>query len=471
MLDSIDSSDQPASPPELSFRVSTRVVPASEGPRLVYGLVEIKGGQGAEALPTNICFLIDTSESMRIRLVTEKQFTELVKNGLAKEVMTDGVPAYQITAAPNGWMAQLPRRIDFVSDALRIASEMLRESDYFSLVAFASRAEILIPQSDGEQRARLRQAAHELELLQLGDETHMAEGLAQAFLETQRSPGKDFSSRLVVLTDGHTRKVNECYTWAKQARKAGIKLTTMGIGNEFNEDLLIPLADLTGGNAYYIESPDKLCPAFEHELGSALHISYRNMEVKLQLMKGVQLRRVYRVLPELGDFDQGLEMENSYSLLLGDYDPNSPVALLLELVIQAGPPGSHRLAQTMLAWDDPDHEQDRQRLRKDVMIERSDSMTARLDDHVMDMVEKVGAFKMGNTALEAAQNAIQGQDADQKGAATVRLRQAATRLLDLGESNLAGAMFNQADLLERSGSLDPEAAKKLRYETRRLTQR
>ena len=129
MLDSINSSEQPASPPELSFRVSTRVVPASEGPRLVYGLVEIKGGQGAEALPTNICFLIDTSESMRIRLVTEKQFTELVKNGLAKEVMTDGVPAYQITAAPNGWMAQLPRRIDFVSDALRIASEMLRESD------------------------------------------------------------------------------------------------------------------------------------------------------------------------------------------------------------------------------------------------------------------------------------------------------------------------------------------------------
>ena len=189
------------------------------------------------------------------------------------------------------------------------------------------------------------------------------------------------------------------------ARQAGIKLTTMGIGNEFNEDLLIPLSDLTGGNAYYIESPDKLCPAFEQELGLALHISYRNMEVKLQLMDGVQLRHVYRVLPELGEFDQGPEMDGSYSLLLGDYDPNSPVALLLELVVQGGPPGSYRLAQTMLAWDDPDPEQGRQRLRKDVMIERSDSMTARLDEHVMDMAEKVGAFKMGNTALEAAQKA------------------------------------------------------------------
>jgi Ca-activated chloride channel homolog len=471
MIDTTDSLDLPVSSPDLSFRVSTGIVPALEGPRLIYALVEITGGQGADALPTNLGFLIDTSESMRIRLVTEKQFAELVKNGLAKEVMTDGVPAYQITAAPNEWMAQLPRRIDYVSDALRIASEMLRESDYFSLAAFAGQARVLIQQSSGKERARLKQAALDLEALQLGDETHMAEGLALAFSETQRLPGKEFSSRLIVLTDGHTRKVNECYTWAKHAHLAGVKLTTMGIGNEFNEDLLIPLADLTGGNAYFIESPDKLCPAFEQELGLALHISYRNVEIKLQLLDGVQLRHAYRVLPELGDFDAGPEMDGSYSLLLGDYDPNSPVALLLELVVPAGPTGTYRLAQTMLAWDDPDSQQGRQRLRKDVMIERSDSMTARLDEQVMDIAEKVGAFKMGNTALEAAQIAIQGQDPEKKETATVRLRQAATRLLDLGEANLASTMLDQADLLENSGSMDPEAAKKLRYETRRLTRR
>jgi Ca-activated chloride channel family protein len=471
MADTKILSDLPGDSPSFSFRLSSLVVQEGDGPRLLYGLVEINGGQGAEALPSNLGFLIDISESMRIRLVTEKQFAELVKNGLAKEVMTDGVPAYQITAAPNEWMAQLPRRIDYVADALKIAAEMLRENDYFSLVAFASQAQVLSQQSSGKERARLRQAARELETLKLGDETHMADGLAMAFAETQRSPGKDLSSRLIVLTDGHTRKVNECYEWAKQAQKAGIKLTTLGIGNEFNEDLLIPLADLTGGNAYFIESPDKLCPAFEQELGFALRIRYRNMEVKLQLMEGVKLRRVYRVLPELGDFDQGLEIENSYSLFMGDYDPDVPVALLLELVLQPGLPGSYRLAQTMLAWDDPESESHRQRIRKDVMIERSDSMPARLDEHVMNMVEKVGAYKMGNTALEAAQNAAQGKDPKDKGAATVRLRQAATRLLDLGEANLASAMFNQADLLESSGSLDPEAAKKLRYETRRLTQR
>ncbi len=87
----------------------------------------------------------------------------------------------------------------------------------------------------------------------------------------------------------------------------------------------------------------------------------------------------------------------------------------------------------------------------------------------MDMVEKVGAYKIGITALESAHTATQDQEPDKKEAATIQLRQAATRLLDLGETTLASAMFNQADLLEQSGSLDPEAAKQLRYETRRLT--
>jgi Ca-activated chloride channel family protein len=89
----------------------------------------------------------------------------------------------------------------------------------------------------------------------------------------------------------------------------------------------------------------------------------------------------------------------------------------------------------------------------------------------MNIVEKVGAFKMGTLALEVAQNAARSDDPNDKGNATLRLRQAATRLLDLGESTLADAMLNQADTLERIGSLDPEEAKKLRYETRRLTQR
>jgi Ca-activated chloride channel family protein len=458
-------------PLSLSCKLSSRVLPITDGPRLVYLLIDISGGGGGHTLPSNLGFIIDTSDSMRIRLVTDEQFAELARNGQAQEIMTDGVPAYQITSIPNELMTRFPRRIDYVTEALAVASEYLRPVDRFSLVAFAGRAQRVIPFSPGKERSRLSQAAREMEYIQLGDDTKMAEGLALAFDEIQKAPADAFATRLILLTDGHTRNVNDCYDWANQARQSGIKLTTMGIGVEFNEDLLIPLADMTGGNAYYIETPEQIPDAFRNELGAALRISYRNVEVKLLLSGGVELRRVYRALPDLSNFDPGPNMEGSYALLVGDYDPAAPVALLAELIVPPTQEGAFRLGQVMLAWDDPSGEQSRQNAREEIVAQFSNKITAPLNERVMNIVEKVGAFKMGTLALDAAQTASKSGDPNEKGAATLRLRQAATRLLDLGEHDIADTMLQQADGLENRGSLDPEATKKLRYETRRMSQR
>lgn len=463
----------------LICQLSTAVLPPLVQPRLVYLLVEISGGKGAQSLPGNLAFIIDVSDSMRIRMVTDEQFRELVKNGQAVEKMTDGVPAYQISSASLELLSRFPRRIDFLAQALQSAADNLRPADIFSLVAFAGRAYSMIPAAPGRERGRLRQAAGELDYLHLGDGTQIAQGLEEGFKQLQKglamaggaSPAS-YASRMILLTDGHTRNVNECYEWAERARQEGIKLTTMGIGTDFNEDLLIPLADRTGGNAYYIETPQKIPEAFRQELGAALRVSYRNVEIKLQFPRGVEMRHVYRVLPELGNFDPGENMGGSYSLQLGDYDPAAPQALLIELVVDPRPEGSYRIGQAMAVWDDPSGGLARRNVRQDILIQVAQVATAPLNEHVMNIVERVGAYKMGTQALAAAQQAVsESATAEDRKNATLRLREAATRLLDMGESGLASAMLLQADNLEQSGTVDPNATKRLRYETRRMTQR
>lgn len=471
----------------LQCALSTKVLPVSNIPRLVYLLLTISGGEGAETLPSNISLIIDTSDSMRIRLVSDNQFSDLVMKGLVQEVMTDGIPAYQISSIPEDQMVRFPRRIDFVSQALNTMSEYLRPQDYFSLIAFAGWAHCIIPSISGRERARLLQVARELEYLRLGEGTNMSEGIALAYEELQRQAGKSSSGRMILLTDGHTLKVSECYEWAKKAHEHGFILTTMGIGAEFNEDLLIPLADQTSGNAYYIETPNQIPDALSKELGAAMHISYHNVEVKVLISSDVKLRKVHRVLPELGDFDHGPNLggekplSSSYSLLIGDYDPGVPVGLLLELIVPPWPSGNHRLAQALLTWENPSAEVGllnnahsglpaRENLRQEIDVQFAKMETARLDEYVMNIVEKVGAFRMGTLALEAAQTAVKNKSNEEKSSATVRLRQAATQLLDLGEQSLADSMLSQADALEQSGVISPEATKKLRYETRRLSQ-
>ncbi len=455
----------------LKYSFAASAIPVTGQRRLIYVLVDISGGEGADSLPSNLSFLLDTSDSMRIRLVTDEQFSELAKNGLAQEVMTDGVPAYQIKSVSNEMINQFPRRIDYVSQALKVVGDFLRPVDYFNVVAYASRSQILIPPTLGKERKRLQQTARELEYLKLGDETHLAEGMALALRELRQASDRQYAPRLVLLTDGYTRNVKECFELARQARKSGIKLSTMGIGIDFNEELLISLADLTGGNAYFIETPEQLPEAFRKELGAALRISYRNVEVKVLLAQGVELRRVHRVLPELSDFDKGSDTDDSSSLWLGDYDPASPQSLLLELVIPPLNAGSHPLAQLLLVWDDPKGELVRQSERGHLDVLLSSQTTAFIDERVLDIIEKVGAFRMGTKALEAAQNAALSADQGEKSSATLRLRQAATQLLNMGEQSLADSMLHQAEHLEKSGTIDPESTKHLRYETRRMTQR
>jgi Ca-activated chloride channel family protein len=83
---------------------------------------------------------------------------------------------------------------------------------------------------------------------------------------------------------------------------------------------------------------------------------------------------------------------------------------------------------------------------------------------VMNTVEKVTAYVLQTRALNdmAAGNIP---------AATQRLRAAVTRLLTVGETDLAQAIEAEAARLEQSGQVSPEGAKEIRYATRKLTQR
>ena len=104
-------------------------------------------------------------------------------------------------------------------------------------------------------------------------------------------------------------------------------------------------------------------------------------------------------------------------------------------------------------------------VKQDVLLEFSNNADAPVyEPRVMNLVEKVTAFKLQTRALSDA-------EAGNVAGATQKLRAAATRLLDLGELDLAQKAQEQADQLEQGKSMSAETQKELRYATRRLTQK
>jgi Ca-activated chloride channel family protein len=451
------------SPLHLSCHLESSIISPSDQAQQVKLLLDVKGGEGAKRLPMNLALVIDSSESMHIRLVPGDQFNQLATSYSTQEILNDGIPAWQIENIDPEIIKQFPRGIDYVKDSMIHVYEYLRSSDRFSLVAFAGQALTLIKHTNGLHRKRLLEAANQLENLHLGDDTHMEEGMRLGFAEVHQEGLFGYAGRMILLTDGYTRNASDCYAWARRAKEVGIPISTIGMGSEFNENLLIPLADMTGGNAYFIETPEELPDAFRKELGVAAGISYRNVEVQLRLPVNVEIKRAFRVLPELGEISISKNSSRDRLLSIGNYDPHAMPSVLLECEIPAWRSGTYRMAQVYLSWENPESKSEATRqLWQDIVIQISESTTASHNERVMNIAEKVGAFKIGSHAL------VQAQKGD-KQAATQELRDAATRLISMGEQSLAQEMLFQADMLEKVGEADPNMTKKIRYETRRLT--
>lgn len=455
--------------------LNTPVLPVTTEARLVYLMVEVEqapdhtASQGASASvsPVNLALVLDVSESMHIRVATDAEFEALARQGLLQETLIDGVAAWQSADLSADLFARMPRKIDRLRDALQVAIEHLHHGDRFSVVIFASEAMVLIPATSGAEKERLLTVLDQLDRFQLGDETYIGRGMALAFEALQQGAANGLLNRMLILTDGFTRDERDCRTWAVRARQARIPISTIGLGGDFNEELMIPIADQTGGEAYLLEDLEDMPAVFAQELQRAQAVRYRNLELKLRPMEGVELRAAYRIRPNIG----GMELTNaggSYSFPLGDMVAGEEPALLVELIVPPRTPGVYRLAQSVLAWDDPAGGLANFNVRTDIAIEYSPD-PARVAAVVpapklMRVLEALSVYKLQRRAQEAL---ISG-DVD---GATRKLRAAATRLLDMGEEALAAEVQQQAAELEHRGEMDPDRAKRLRYETRKLTRR
>ncbi len=443
-------------------------IPVDASARLLYVLLQIQPGanNGAAApLPVNIGIVVDNSDSMRIPILSSGQFEELARAGAVSETMVDGVAVWQFQNVPPSYKLDAPRNLDFVKQALRSALERLAPRDQFSLAAFAGQAELLVPLQSGKNKRALLQAIDALDDLKLGNETLMASGMNLGYEQVKRGFSREMVNRMIVLTDGFTLDAPQCQFLAQQAAQTGISISTLGLGVEFNEELLIRIADASGGNAYFIHDPAEIPDAFKQELSGVQNVVLRDVMLKMRLMQGVELKRVHRVKPIIADLGAVPTQDRAFDLALGELGRGGEIALLLELLVPPKPAGQYQLAHYIVEYNQPSAGVFGAKVRQNIVVQYTgDATQTPVNPTVMNIVEKVSAFKLQTRALEdAARGDIAG--------ATQKLQAAATRLLNMGEDDLARAALDEVANLEQRGQMTPEGTKRLRYDTRRLTQK
>jgi Ca-activated chloride channel family protein len=183
------------------------------------------------------------------------------------------------------------------------------------------------------------------------------------------------------------------------------------------------------------------------------------------MVEGVMPRTVWRVLPLISRLGHQAVGLHDIQVFMGDIQYSTGQAILADLLFPPRQAGTYRLIQADLTYDVPSTGLTHQKIASDVIVAFSDdaAQANQTDQRMMNLIERVVAHKLQTQALdEAAAGNLQR--------ATQRLRAAATRLLELGETEMAEEANQQANQMEQEGQIDPAAAQRMRYATKKLTE-
>ncbi len=393
----------------------------SATPQVNYLLAEVHpGASPATTVPLNFCMVLDRSGSMQ------------------------GAKLASMKAA-----------------AQRVV-DTLTPQDIVSLVIFDDTVKVVVPATPAVDKTALKA---QIDTIEEAGGTAMSLGLQAGQAELQKQLAPDTIARMLVLTDGQTWGDEEtCRAIARSLGAAGVRITALGLGSEWNEQLLDDLAELTGGTSDYIADPQQIDSFFQRAVQEAQGTAIRQARLILRMVRDVTPRAVYRATPTIANLGYQPIGQNEVQVTFGDVAYNATSSVVLDLLIQSRAAGSFRIAQAELRFV-PVGQSTEQTQKQDILLDfTTDAQAGTYDPRVMNLVEKVTAFKLQTRALAEA-------EAGNLSGATQKLRAAATRLLDLGELDLAGKAQQQADQLEQGGGLSAETQKELRYATRRLTQK
>jgi Ca-activated chloride channel family protein len=190
-------------------------------------------------------------------------------------------------------------KMHYAREAAKFAVENLLPSDRISVVLFDDRIETLVPSTLATDKNALRE---KISHVHSRGSTALHAGWVEGGTQVGQFLNPDQLNRVIVLSDG-LANVGETRPDAIASdvhglAQTGVSTTTLGIGDDYSEDLLAAMARSGDGNFFHIESADQLPEIFETELSGL------SATLGQRVSLGVEPQAGGRVMDVLNDLDR-----------------------------------------------------------------------------------------------------------------------------------------------------------------------
>jgi Ca-activated chloride channel family protein len=239
------------------------------------------------------------------------------------------------------------RKLEYVKTAAHQLVEMMANEDILSIVVYDHQVRVPWPacRVDGN-----REALHRIiDGFYPGGQTFLSGGLEEGFRQAQTARRTGYLSRVLLLSDGlanvGTVSRGALRILAAAMSERGISVSTFGVGNDFDEELLATTAGGGGGNYHYLGDPERIAAALSSEFHAASRTAASDVEIIIRLKKDCRFGSVLgREWRREGD---------AHVVRLGDLSAGERRTVFASLTVSGSRPGLHAVGEVAVRYRDP----------------------------------------------------------------------------------------------------------------------
>lgn len=236
------------------------------------------------------------------------------------------------------------QRLENALAAARGMIRRLRDGDTVSVVTYNTETEVVVPATLIDARTR-DDLLFSLRSIEAQGHTCISCGIETGLATMGTRAGV---SRMLLLSDGEAnagiRDVPGILRLAEQARGRDVAVSSIGVDVDYNERMMLAVAQGSNGRHYFVENEAGLPGIFDQELESLVRTVANRAEVELDLAPGVELLEV---------MDRGFTRDgNRVNVSLGAFAQDETKTLLVRLRVPRGQAGERSVAAVRMRWDD-----------------------------------------------------------------------------------------------------------------------
>ena len=309
--------------------------------------------------------------------------------------------------------------------------------DMFSLVVYNSSVNTIVPARNPQH---VQGIINTIRQINANGNTALFGGVSQGAAEIRKNIGNEFVHRIVLLSDGLANvgpsTPEDLGRLGAALLKENISVTTVGVGTDYNEDLMARLSQKSDGNTYFVESGYDLPRIFTQELGDVLNVVAKKVKLTVTLMDNVTpLGIVGR---------EGRIKGNTIELYMNQLYGGQEKYALIEVSIPESKSGSKiKIARADVDYENPFNLKQERATGDSYAVFSSDLEKIAKSSNI----DVVREYQLNLKAL-AQEKAIELSDKGKKKEAVEELIKSAVKLKKIGSRYEDEKLLNEADDIE-----------------------